>query len=92
MNTTNILAGQQYTSQPNAEKNNNSPSFKREIQEGTPYSIITTDEGETIAAIGNKLIIKEAYNELKERINKIDWDLIIPVIGIMIENLTNKSE
>lgn len=62
--------------------------IKRKEIENTPFTIITIEEKESFISIG-KYRLSESYKTIEEaEINAkiIDWNKIMQIIGIMIEN------
>lgn len=73
------------------EVNNSNLNYeliKRKEIEGTPFTIVTIEEKENFITVG-KYRLSETYKTTEEaEINAktIDWNKIMQIIGIMIEN------
>lgn len=80
------------------DSNQSSQLIERETLDGTPFEIVTTEEGTFVALGSYRLTEFMSKEDAKEKIQKKHWDLIISVNLALghaqkkfIENLANQN-
>lgn len=86
------------TSAEQQDSNQSSQLIERETLDGTPFEIVTTEEGTFIALGSYRLTEFMSKEDAKEKIQKKHWDLIISVNLALghaqkkfIQNLANEN-
>lgn len=86
------------TSAEQQDSNQSSQLIERETLDGTPFEIVTTEEGTFVALGSYRLTEFMSKEDAKEKIQKKHWDLIISVNLALghaqkkfIENLANQN-
>lgn len=75
------------------EKSNNS-NYSHNYVEGTPFGIITNEDGKCKIVIGNNLATSKEYNDEKsalKEINKLNWELVINVAYKIAKNMMEEN-